>query len=253
MSANNHEINTLQPDFLRESQVGSFEEAAERLRTVEPNHPQPSDLRPGELGAAGLAELVTAFRTVDALRESRYGEHHGRVQLQFELPGIGVLERVGATDHSEKICYKLTTPDQRELAVLVIGYHPALGMQVPHDARFAVTNDPDPVETRLHEYSDLRQYFMAPIGGGRGIKLQEWGGPNLDQTRAVLPFGLAYLSRFLAARRIRSMPGFDARYASNAWGELGQTRNMVVKPGVALPLAIDIPVVQRIGDPRDDF
>lgn len=236
-------------DYLAAGQTATFEQSVGLLAQIQPNRFNPSDLLPGFFDAEQLAQIVDVFSHDERLRTRRAEvTNPERVAMTYDLPGIGTLDRMGRTEYKgHKICYRLTTPGGKQMAILVAGYDISLGMQVPqHDRLRVVSVSPT---RRLLEYSDARTYFMAPISARTAVVLQEWGGESLESSRHLVPLGLATVSRLLARRRISSIPNRDPRGAADTRQELMHARNTLLKPG-HLPAIIDVPVVQIVESAR---
>lgn len=219
-----------------------------------PNPPWSADydLSPGELRPEHVTAIVDVLLD-PTLAARRATKENDRVAgLTRAIDGVGSLRRISAEESFySKVCYKLTTPAGKQMAVSLVGYEEGLGIRIPEDPYLSLTAmERDRGQTTRYqwEFSDPRAYLYVPIGDNRAVKLQQFGGEPVAG-------GLASSIRIQRAKAhaLELILGHPHRSSFISLGrgeetkrELGNRWHYLERPGVSELSVIDIPVVGRI-------
>lgn len=258
-----NEYANAQPEGAKVDGIRTFKEVAESpaWRELHPNYLSPNALLPKDLTSKhleSLAEVLTDNQIVQATKEKTttafYTETVKNIArhafTKKEIPGLGELERV---DNGEaKICWKLTTPNGKTMAVLLRGYDQGLGTTIPEDSKLYQFSRAS--ESDYFEYSDLRTYLVYPLPEleNRAMVLQEYGGD--PQTKDKISYGRQFISSLQRERAKRKALSYirsqGFTFTDDTKIELGKQKHYLFTQGIGRsPALIDIPVQKKSNVP----
>lgn len=231
----------------RESNSNSIKRLveSEAWQNLSPNFPTSEALLPRDITASQLEAIIEAAFDPEMIASLAREEHGEEIFESKHIEGVGDLEKIG---HGEaKVCFLLTTPDNRKMIVLLRGYDKSLGIQIPQDPKMSKISEG--LGKNEWEYSDLRTYLLAPIDDTSpyGIKLQEFGGTDtarddLSAIRNPVAFVNSQKAKRDALSYIKSSSLGDFQISNNTTRELSHPRHFLFNRGVLKPPAlIDIP------------
>jgi hypothetical protein len=213
---------------------------SEAWENLSPNFPSPDALLPQDLTPEHIKAVIDAVSTQKM--RAKYVEIRRERDLDLggpiDLGDLGELRPVG--HGGAKMCFALTTPEGKKMAVLVGSHHNNLGPQIPDDPKlFKIING---FGKNTWAYSDLRAYLLLPIEGYDGIMFQEFGGSDNSVDAAKFSNPMKDLGAKIARKRaikyIETSPKGRFMLEDVSLGELNHTRHYLFNRGALKPPAV---------------